>query len=105
MAHRPFELLDDLGEVFAEVRTWADVIERKPGVFYVRREPFLHFHLIDGRRRADVKGRDDWTRMDLPHPAPPARRRALLRELRRRHREKRVGAPRDARVPVKTRSR
>ena len=32
MAHCPPELLDDLADVLAEVRAWAGVIEKKPGV-------------------------------------------------------------------------
>ena len=89
MAYCPPELLDDLATVFAELRTWTGVIEKKPGVFYVRRQPFLHFHLLaGGRRRADVKGRTDWVFLDLPRPVTITKRRALFRELRRGHAEK-----------------
>ena len=89
MSHCPPELLDDLTDLFAEVRSWADVIAKKPGVFYVGREPFLHFHLLaGGRRRADVKGRVDWVQIDLPRPVSVKNRRLLLRELRRCHAEK-----------------
>jgi hypothetical protein len=89
MAHCPPELLDDLAELLADVRTWADVVEKSHGVFYVRNQPFLHFHLLAGeRRRADVKGDTDWVQMDLPRPVTEASRRALLRELRTRHAEK-----------------
>jgi hypothetical protein len=89
VAHCPPELLDDLAPLLAELRTWARVVEKSPGVFYVGREPFLHFHLLAGdRRRADVKGRTSWVEVDLPRPASATRRRALLRELRKRHREK-----------------
>jgi hypothetical protein len=89
MAYCPPELLDDLAEVLADVRTWPGVVETKPNVFYVRREPFLHFHLLAGdRRRADIKGRTEWSQLDVPRPISATRRQALLRELRRRHREK-----------------
>jgi hypothetical protein len=89
VAHCPPELLDDVADLLAEVRTWAGVIERKPGVFYLRRQPFLHFHLLQGgRRRADIKGRAGWVQLDLPRPVSATRRRALLRELRMRHGEK-----------------
>lgn len=75
--------LDDLAEVLATVRAWAGVTEKRPGVFYRRRQPFLHFHrLKDGRRCGDVKGRDDWARLDLPYPSSPTRRRAFMRALR-----------------------
>lgn len=89
MAHCPVELLDDVADVVARVRAWAGVVERAPGVFYVRRQPFLHFHLLEGgRRRADVKGRAGWVQVDLPRPLPAGSRRGLLRELRRRYRER-----------------
>ena len=87
MAHCPPELLDDLTDVFVEVRSWVGVVEKKPGVFYVRGQPFLHFHLLAGSRRcADVKVRTDWVRLDLPRPTSPARCRAFLGDLRRRYR-------------------
>jgi hypothetical protein len=90
MPHCPPHLLDDLTDLLADVRTWPDVVEKSPGVFYVRREPFLHFHLLEQgrRRRADVKGRTDWSQIDLPRPVSVAKRRVLLRELRRRYAEK-----------------
>ena len=89
MAYCPPELLDDLAGLLAEVRTWAWVIEKKPNVFYVRRQPFLHFHLFEGgRRRADLKGRTGWVQLDLPRPISTTRRRAFLRELRTRYGEK-----------------
>jgi hypothetical protein len=94
VAHCPPEELDDLADLLAELRTWTGVVEKKPNVFYVRREPFLHFHLIEGgRRRADIKdGREGWTQLDLPRPLSAARRRTFLRELRMRHGEK-LSAP------------
>lgn len=88
MAHCPPQLLDDLAALLAEVRTWPGVVEKKPGVFYVRGRPFLHFHLVEGgRRRADIKGRDGRQPIDLPPPIGAARRRAFLRVLRARHGE------------------
>jgi hypothetical protein len=85
VAHCPPELLDDLAGLFADLRTWAGVVEKTPGVFYVRRVPFLHFHrTADGGRRADVKTRDCWVQLDLPRPISATRQRTFLRELRRR---------------------
>jgi len=84
MGFCPPELLDDLGELFAELREWDGIVERKPAVFYVGSQPFLHFHLLHGeQRRADVKGRADWVKIDLPYPASATRREALRRTLRR----------------------
>lgn len=89
IAHCPPELLDDLRDVFANLRTWAGVIEKTPGVFYLGREPFLHFHLLAGsRRRADIKGQRTWTQLDLPRPVSATKRHALVGALRKRYREK-----------------
>ena len=85
MARCPLELLGDLTDLLAEVRTWDGMIEKSPAVFYLRRQPFLHFHLVEGRRRADVKTTRGWTQLDLPRPISTARRRALLSALRREH--------------------
>jgi hypothetical protein len=89
MAYCPPEQLDDLADVQADVRTWTGVCERRPNVFSVRAQPFLHFHLLaGGRRRADVKGRTAWVQLDLPRPITAATRRALVRALRACHQEK-----------------
>jgi hypothetical protein len=80
MAHCPPELLDDLTDVLAEVCTWPGVAQKSRGVFYLRRQPFLHFHLVDGgRRRADIKGRNGWEQLDLPRPVSATKRRVFLR--------------------------
>jgi hypothetical protein len=101
VAHCPPEALEDLADLLAELRTWTGVVEKKPNVFYVRREPFLHFHLVDGgRRRADIKGgQAGWTQLDLPRPLSAARRRAFPRDLRMRHGEKLSATPRPASRP------
>jgi len=89
VAHCPPGLLDDLASVLGEVREWPGIAEKSPCVFYARRQPFLHFHLFEGsRRRADVKGRDGWTSLDVPRPISAAKRLALCRLLRARYRER-----------------
>ena len=93
MARCPFGMLDDVADVIAELRTWEGIVEKKPAVLYLRREPFLHFHLIEGtRRRADIKSLTGWIGVELPQPLPATHRRAFLGELRRRYREKRGDA-------------
>jgi hypothetical protein len=90
VAHCPPELLDDIADLIALVRAWPGVVEKSPGVLYARRQPFLHFHLTEGRRRrADVKGGAGWTSLELPRPISAAKRRAFLRLLRAGYREPR----------------
>jgi hypothetical protein len=85
----PPALLADLADVIAELRGWPDVLERTPFVFYARRLPFLHFHLVEGGgRRADIRGAAAWHSIDLPSPLTATKRRELLRELRKRYRER-----------------
>lgn len=82
------ELLDDLIDVFAELRAWHGVVEKGPGTFYCGRKPFFHFHASGASpRRADIRRGESWLEFDLPRPSTAARRRAFLRELRVTHRE------------------
>jgi hypothetical protein len=79
----PAALLEDLDDVLAELRGWPGVAEKSPGLFYVRRQAFLHFHALEGgARRADVRGAADWIEVPLPRPLSATRRRAFLRTLR-----------------------
>jgi hypothetical protein len=89
MARCPLHRLEDVADVMAEVRRWDGVVEKSPAVFYLRRAPFLHFHLIDGvRRRADIRTPTGWVQVELPQPLSASRRRAFVAELRRRYRER-----------------
>ena len=74
--------LADLDEVLAEVRSWEGVDDRGGGTMYLRRQPFLHFHVGKGSRRADVRGVDGWIEVDLPEPSSATARRRLLAVLR-----------------------
>jgi hypothetical protein len=90
MARCPLSLLQDVADVLAEVRGWPGVSERRPAVFYLGREPFLHFHLVEGgRRRADIKRPTGWVQVDLPQPLSVSGRRAFLRAVRRHYVERR----------------
>src|SRR5262245_25112641 len=97
MAHWPPERLDDLADVVAQVRGWPGVVEKKPSILYLRRQPFLHFHLFEGRRRrADIRGVAGWIQVDVSRPVSATSRRRLVKELRRRYREKCGGHGADA---------
>jgi hypothetical protein len=57
MAHARYEELRDLDDVFVAIRALAGIVERSPGIFYLRRSPFLH---RDRARWADVKLGTAW---------------------------------------------
>lgn len=83
MAHCPYAHLADLEPMLAELRKWPDVREPRPGVFYVRRTPFLHFHIKDGRRWADVRSGRAWgPRLDIPLDASSPDQMAFLARAR-----------------------
>jgi len=87
MAHCPFDKLADLRECLDEVRSWPNVMEPRPGIFYIKRVPFLHFHLDKtGRRWADIRDGGDWgAEFDVPVDASQSMKQRFLREARRRY--------------------
>jgi hypothetical protein len=74
--------LSDLEDVLDEVRSWTGVDDRGGGTFYLRRQPFLHFHAGRDSRRADLRRADGWLEIDLPVPLPSEHKRRLLAALR-----------------------
>lgn len=87
MAHCPFDKLGDLSDCLEAIRAWPDVREPARGVFYLKRVPFLHFHVDrEGRRWADIRDGADWgTEVDVPIDASRAVKQRFIREARRRY--------------------
>lgn len=86
MAHCPYAQLADLESVLADIRTWPGIKEPKPGVFYLGSTAFLHFHLKDDRRWADVRDGKDWgPPVDAPFHPTRAAARQFLREVEARY--------------------
>jgi hypothetical protein len=56
--HARAEDLDQLEPLLARVRTFAALNERSRGVFYRKRESFLHFHADPAGLFADVRAAD-----------------------------------------------
>jgi hypothetical protein len=88
MGHARYEDLRDLEKVLAAVRTWPGISEPTKGIFYLRRKPFLHFHVKDGARWADaVVGKRDTDPFELRSTREgevPSRGSNPLWSLRRR---------------------
>ena len=85
MAHCPIAQLTDLEPIFAVLRGWPELKEKKTGTFYYRGKGFLHFHLKDERRWADIRDGQDWGEpFDLAMPADSCLQAQFLAELERR---------------------
>jgi hypothetical protein len=85
MAHCPYERLADLETLFDDVRAWAGIREPKPGIFYCKSKPFLHFHIKDDARWADVRSAGAWERIDAPAPLAGKRMQAFAKRIKTHH--------------------
>lgn len=72
----------DIEDALDTVRSWEGVEDHGGGIMYLRRKPYLHFHIGQDSRRADVRRRDGWVQFDLPEPAPLPRKQQFLALLR-----------------------
>ena len=88
MAHCPYELLQDIGGELDKIRALAGVTERKPGIFYIKSDGFLHFHIKGEERWADVKPlpRGKWLGIPLPFKPSASKRAAFLKAVAEAHR-------------------
>lgn len=79
MAHCPYDQLADLEPALQEIRSWEFIVEPSPGVFYIKRTPFLHFHVKGDARWADARCGKDWgEQLDIPSPASRNQCKAFL---------------------------
>ena len=86
MGHARHEDLLDIADVLEKVRTLPGVLERSPGIFYVGRTPFLHFHTKAGDRWADAKAGREWgPEIPLPFGSRARMKSLFLREIRSRY--------------------
>jgi hypothetical protein len=61
--HAGAEALAVLSEFLQKLRNRPSLIERKPGIFYVRGRAFLHFHEDRAGLFADLRQGGDWLRL------------------------------------------
>ena len=77
---------EELAGVFAELRSWPDLVERGTGDFHAGGRAFLHFHHYETSRHADVKAGLGWGD-PIPFPLGPPPEdvtAAFYAEVRRR---------------------
>ena len=65
MKHAAAAALDTLSDLLESLRTLTALIERRPGVFYVGRKAFLHFHEDPVGLFADLRLGSDWQRFPV----------------------------------------
>jgi hypothetical protein len=86
MGRCPYEQLSDIELLLAEVRKLPKIKEPKPGIFYLKSQGFLHFHLKDNRRWADVRDGKGWgSEIEIPIKSTKASTKYFIEEVKRRY--------------------
>lgn len=82
MGHTKFENLKDLSKELAIIRCIENLKEKKPGVFYYKSTPFLHFHDKDGVRWAHLKTPEGWQKVSLDFAASAKVKQQFIKSVR-----------------------
>ncbi len=85
MGHCPPEKLADIAKVLEQLRALPRLTEKKPGIFYIGGDGFLHFHEKDGKRWADVKiaKHGSWQDVPLEFGASAAKQKAFITTVKK----------------------
>ena len=65
MKHAGAGALDALSDLLESLRTRAVLVEKRPGIFYLRGKAFLHFHEDRAGLFADLRQDGDWQRLPV----------------------------------------
>lgn len=88
MAHAAYADLHDLKALLDKIRSLPEIKEPRPGIFYLKRTPFLHFHTRAGQRWADAKAGSQWgPEISLPFGADITCLEAAWATIQARHQE------------------
>ena len=68
MKHTGARALDALNDLLMNLRARTDLVERRPGIFYVRGRAFLHFHEDRTGLFADLRDGREWRRLPVNDP-------------------------------------
>lgn len=86
MAHCPFDKLEDMSTALEKIRLFPLLKEVKPGIFYLKGQSFLHFHIKGERRWADARDGQDWgEEIDLPFNSSKTALQNFVKEIKRRY--------------------
>ena len=78
MKHASAGALDALGDLLESLRTRTALAEKRPGIFYVKGEAFLHFHEDRAGLFADLRDGGDWLRLPVNNSDERAKLLALV---------------------------
>ena len=65
MKHAAAGALEALGDMLEKLRARNALVEKRPGIFYVRGRAFLHFHEDRAGLFADLRHGGDWQRFPV----------------------------------------
>lgn len=65
MKHAGTAALETLDNLLVQLRHHAVLTERKPGIFYLNSQAFLHFHEDSTELFADLKVNGEWQRFNV----------------------------------------
>jgi hypothetical protein len=63
--HAGASALDALSDLLESLRARAALVEKRPGIFYLKGRPFLHFHEDRAGLFADLRHGGDWLRLPV----------------------------------------
>jgi hypothetical protein len=76
--HAGGDALAQLSELLQELRNRKELVERRPGIFYVKGKAFLHFHEDRAGLFADFRQHRDWLRLPVNDPGDQAKLLAAI---------------------------
>jgi hypothetical protein len=68
MKHAGPGALEALTDLLGNLRMRAGLVEKRPGIFYVKGRAFLHFHEDPAGLFADLRQSGDWQRFPVNSP-------------------------------------
>ena len=78
MKHAGAGALGVLSDLLEMLRTRTALVEKRPGIFYLKGKAFLHFHEDRAGLFADVRDGSDWERLPADSPDEWAQILALV---------------------------
>lgn len=78
MKHAGEEAIATLANLRSAICLLDGLKEKKPGIFYRKSKPFLHFHEDPAGLFADVRFEDDWERFSINTPVEQQQLLAIL---------------------------